>query len=119
MTEISTPIRAPDFAVLRLSIPAAPAQAAMKNAKKSGEEMMLEKLWFSAENVVVEEADRLERQGHGVDGEDASGKPTASAVNERIASAPRRCTSATQKPASGPNSGPTTIAPTISTAESW
>ncbi len=42
-----------------------------------------------------------------------SGKPTASAVNERIASAPRRCTSATQKPASGPNSGPTTIAPTI------
>ena len=48
VTEIRTPISAPDFAVLRLSIPAAPAHAATKKAKKSGWEMMLEKLWFSA-----------------------------------------------------------------------
>ena len=36
VTEISTPISAPDFAVDSESIPAAPAQAATKNAKKSG-----------------------------------------------------------------------------------
>ena len=36
VTEISTPISAPDFAVLRLSMPAAPAQEATKNVKKSG-----------------------------------------------------------------------------------
>ena len=36
VTEMSTPISAPDFAVERLSIPATPAQAATKNAKKSG-----------------------------------------------------------------------------------
>ena len=36
VTLISTPISAPDFAVLRLSMPAAPAQAATKNVKKSG-----------------------------------------------------------------------------------
>ncbi len=41
------------------------------------------------------------------------GKPTASATSDRRASAPWRLTSATQRPASGPNSGPTTIAPTI------
>ena len=36
MTLIRTPISAPDFAVLRLSIPATPAQAATKKVKKSG-----------------------------------------------------------------------------------
>ena len=36
VTLISTPISAPDLAVLRLSMPAAPAQAATKNVKKSG-----------------------------------------------------------------------------------
>ena len=43
----------------------------------------------------------------------AIGKPTASASSERRASARRRWTRATQSPASGPNSGPTTIAPMI------
>ena len=41
VTEISTPISAPDFAVLRLSIPAAPAQTATMNANASGSEMLL------------------------------------------------------------------------------
>ena len=41
------------------------------------------------------------------------GKPTASARSERRASLPCRFTSATDRPASGPNSGPTTMAPTI------
>ena len=36
VTEIRTPISAPDFAVVRLSMPATPAQAATKKAKKSG-----------------------------------------------------------------------------------
>ena len=48
----------------------------------------------------------------------ASGKPTASATPERTARSRRRWTSATQKPAIGPNSGPTTIAPTIRISES-
>ena len=41
-----------------------------------------------------------------------TGKPTTSASSDRRASAGRRCTIATHSPASGPNSGPTTIAPT-------
>ena len=48
----------------------------------------------------------------------ASGKPTASASAERAASCAGAATSATQKPAIGPNSGPTTIAPTIRIGES-
>ena len=47
VTEISTPISAPDFAVLRLSTPAAPAQAATKKEKKSGSAMKFAKLWPS------------------------------------------------------------------------
>ena len=43
VTEISTPISAPDFAVDSESIPAAPAQQATKNEKKSGLEMMFER----------------------------------------------------------------------------
>ena len=42
-----------------------------------------------------------------------TGKPTASARSERRARSRRRCTSATQSPAIGPNSGPTIIAPMI------
>ncbi len=42
-----------------------------------------------------------------------TGKPTARAASDRLASSPWRCTSATDRPASGPNSGPTTMAPTI------
>ncbi len=47
MTLIRTPISAPDFAVLRLSIPATPAQAATKKVKKSGELMRFANVWFS------------------------------------------------------------------------
>jgi len=45
------------------------------------------------------------------------GNPTASALSERRATSRRRSTIATQSPASGPNSGPTTIAPTIRIGE--
>ena len=47
-----------------------------------------------------------------------TGKPTASARIDRLAMSRRFCTIATQKPASGPNSGPTTIAPMIRIGES-
>ncbi|CAM5310338.1 hypothetical protein SNARM312S_06795 [Streptomyces narbonensis] len=43
----------------------------------------------------------------------AAAKPTSRAVSERPASFGARCTTAVQTPASGPNSGPTAIAPTI------
>ena len=56
VTVMSTPISAPDLAVLRLSMPAAPAHAATKNVKKSGWEMMFARLWSSWENVVGEQA---------------------------------------------------------------
>ena len=42
-----------------------------------------------------------------------TGNPTASAPSERRTSLPWRWTIATDRPASGPNSGPTTMAPTI------
>ena len=42
-----------------------------------------------------------------------SAKPTMSAAAERRTSSRLRLTSATQIPAIGPKSGPTTIAPTI------
>ena len=48
----------------------------------------------------------------------ATGNPTTSATPERRARSIRRSTSATQSAASGPNSGPTTIAPMIRTIES-
>ena len=48
----------------------------------------------------------------------ATGKPTSSASAARRARSRRRCTSATASAASGPNSGPSTIAPTTVTVES-
>ena len=48
----------------------------------------------------------------------ATGKPTSSAIAARRARYLRRRTSATANAASGPNSGPTTIAPTTVTGES-
>ena len=48
MTEISTPISAPDFAVVSESIPAAPAQKATKNARKSGLAMTSTSPWSAS-----------------------------------------------------------------------
>src|SRR3954452_4885228 len=48
----------------------------------------------------------------------AAGKPTSSAIAPRRAMSARRRTTPTARPASGPNSGPTTIAPTTVTGES-
>lgn len=43
----------------------------------------------------------------------AAAKPPISAHSDRATSRGARCTSAVEIPASGPNSGPTAIAPTI------
>src|SRR5215218_5862338 len=51
VTEMSTPISAPDFEVDSDSIPAAPAQAATKNVKKSGLEITLAIEWDDWSNV--------------------------------------------------------------------
>ena len=48
----------------------------------------------------------------------ATGKPTSRAIDARRARYIRRRTSATASAASGPNSGPTTMAPTTVTGES-
>jgi hypothetical protein len=117
VTEIRTPISAPDFAVLSDSIPAAPAQNATKKAKKSGLAMILDRSWDPASNVSgvspvarkITDAIRLMSA--------AAGSPIASVTKERAARRPRRWTTATQKPAMGPNSGPTTIAPTMRIGE--
>lgn len=46
----------------------------------------------------------------------ATTKPPMSAHRDRATSRGARCTSAVEMPASGPNSGPTAMAPTIRTA---
>ena len=70
VTEMSTPISAPDLAVLRLSIPAAPAHAATKKAKKSGWEMRFARLWSSSENVSGNSPVALKISDRDVDGRD-------------------------------------------------
>lgn len=118
VTEIRTPISAPDFAVERLSIPAAPAHAATMNANASGREMIREKRWspLSKSSGMMPAASKASVASTVTPM--ASGKPTSSAPVKRRASWPRPWTIATERPASGPNSGPTTIAPTMRIADS-
>ena len=117
VTEIRTPIKAPDLAEVSDSIPAAPARAATMKEKPSGWEMN----WVSGCWALVKSASsrpvafeaRVNSQAAVI----PTGKPIASAVRERRAASRRRSTIATQRPARGPNSGPTTIAPTIRIGE--
>src|SRR4051812_17551749 len=108
VTEMSTPMSAPDFAVLRESIPAAPAQRATKNEKKSGEAMIDDRLWSACVKCSGVKPVVLKTSEATSAATTASGRPTASAANERAASLRGPFTIATQKPATGPNSGPTT-----------
>ena len=84
VTEISTPISAPDFAVDSESIPAAPAHTATKKARKSGLAMMFES-WCRLIEVVRHDAGRLEGEGRGETATIANGKPTTIAPTIRIA----------------------------------
>ena len=112
-----TPISAPDLADVSDSIPAAPAKQATMKEKPSGWEMN----WVSGCWALVKSASRRPvALAASVNSQAAvipTGKPTASAESERQARSSRRSTIATQRPASGPNSGPTTIAPTIRIGE--
>ena len=117
-TDTSTPMSAPDFAVLSESIPAAPAHTATKNEKKSGEAMTFDRLWSSTRNSSGVRPVAWNASENSVTAQIASGKPTASAAKDRSASDRGGLTSATHRPASGPNSGPTTIPPTSRIVES-
>ncbi len=118
VTEIRTPISAPDFAVERLSMPAAPAQAAMMKANTPGFAMISESPCEPLSKPAGIRSAASNASVASTVTPIASGKPTASASAERAASSPRRWTSATHRPATGPNSGPTTIAPTTRIGES-
>ncbi len=113
VTETSTPTRALDFGVVRLSIPTTPASTATKKEKMSGFEMNLVRVWASksidAGSWPIASKNRVVRKARRV----PSGKPIARALNERRASSGSFETSATQRPDKGPNSGPTIIAATI------
>ena len=113
VTEISTPISAPDLAVERLSMPAAPAQTATMNANASGLEMLFASAWSSMSKAsgTMSAPSKMQRGEHGgADRErEADDERERRAARElgRAAGRPRRT-----RPATGPNSGPTTIAPT-------
>src|SRR3954447_26281134 len=118
VTEISTPISAPDFAVDSESIPAVPAQAATKKARKLGLEITLAIECWDWSKVAGVTPVALKISVAVNVAPIASGKPAARASPERSASLRRHVTSATQRAAIGPNSGPTTMAPTIRIGES-
>src|SRR3954469_6134692 len=109
---------APDLAVVSESMPATPAAKATKKAKKSGFEIACAKVECSKEKEPGATPVALKIRPAANVTAIAVGKPTASASSERRASGRSRSTSATQKPAIGPNSGPTTMAPTIRIGES-
>src|SRR5215217_4337885 len=108
---------APDFAVVSESIPATPAQKATNAAKKSGLAIVSDSEWLAALKASGVMSVALKTSELTTTAAMASGKPTASAASDRTASPGRRWTAATQTPAIGPNSGPTTIAPTMRIAE--
>ena len=114
VTEMSTPISAPDLAVERLSMPAAPAHSATMNANASGLEMLFESAWSS---VLNESAGRCSAASNSSTATTvaaiASGKPTASASAERRASGAAQLDERHAQPGDAARTpGPTTIAPT-------
>ena len=80
---MSTPISAPDFAVVRLSMPATPAPKATKNAKKSGLEIACANVDSSKENDSGARPVSLKISPARYVAVIAAGKPTASASSER------------------------------------
>src|SRR5881394_2711465 len=113
VTEISTPISAPDLAEVSESIPATPAKKATMKEKVLGSEMNAVSGRSPTRKPPPTRSVHLAKRPKRKAAVIPIGKPTASASRERRPRSGRRCTSATQRPASGPNSGPTTIAPTI------
>src|SRR5215218_10672263 len=99
VTEIRTPISAPDFALVRERIPTVPATKATKKEKKSGSEMKPVSVWSERTNssglAPVHLKTRVAAQASAI----PAGKPTPSAASERRARSGRRWTSATDRPA--------------------
>ena len=98
-------------------MPATPAQAATKSEKKSGLAITFDSEWLRSENSAGVRPVARKISVASQTAVIAVGKPIASAENDRRATSRRLVASATQKPATGPNSGPTTIAPTIRIGE--
>ena len=81
VTEMSTPIRAPDFADVSERIPAIPATKATKNEKKSGFEMNPVSGWLSGTKSSGDTPSaRNSEHARGTSGRTPTGKPTASAA---------------------------------------
>src|SRR5437773_241689 len=104
VTEIRTPVSAPDFAVVSDNIPAIPAQKAIRNEKKSGLEMMSASEWLADENSSGVRSVHLKMSETTYVTAIPNGNPTTSASSERSASRERRWTAATQAALIGPNS---------------
>ena len=114
VTEIRTPISAPDLAFVSERIPATPATKATKNEKKSGLEMKSVSSWSRRHEVVRARPDPLEHQRRETGKHDAGresrrrGRRTSAGRGPSAAGrAPRTARRAGRTP------GPTTMAPTI------
>ena len=113
VTLISTPISAPDLAVQRLSMPGrARADGDDERERVRARDALGERVVGGVEGV-GDEVGAVEDQR----GEHGRADREREADDERRAPSgararPRVWTTATQRPATGPNSGPTTIAPT-------
>jgi hypothetical protein len=79
VTLIRTPISAPDLAVLRLSMPAAPAHTATMNANVSG----LEMIWLRPWSPLSKSSGMRSAASKASVAAIASGNPTSSAVADR------------------------------------
>ena len=117
VTEMNTPTSAADLADTSDSMPAAPASSATTN--DSGPTWKMKSTSVSSRvlrSVIQPSASPLNTKAAVT--VIATGKPTSRAIDARRARYIRRRTSATASAASGPNSGPTTMAPTTVTGES-
>ena len=118
VTEMKTPTSAADFDDTSDSMPAAPASSATTN--DSGPTWKMKSTSLTCLTLLqAQPADGLAGQrGHRGD---AHRDREADQQGEQRRVGPgrnRRCTSATERAASGPNSGPSTMAPTTVTVES-
>src|SRR4051812_26084548 len=117
VTEMKTPTSAADFAETNDNMPAAPANNATTN--DSGPTWKM-KSTSDSSWVLPKEIQPTASPASTPSAVTsiATGKPTKSAAAARRERYIRRRTSATASAASGPNSGPTTMAPTTVTGES-
>ena len=114
---MNTPTSAADLADTSDSMPAAPASSATTNDSGPTWKMKSTSVSSRVLRSVIQPSASPPNTKAAV-AAIATGKPTSSAIDARRAKFIRRRTSATASAASGPNSGPTTMAPTTVTGES-